>query len=220
VQQFKREFRGGRRTPELDMPMPIDDNQLPSWKIIVGVLGALLLFYVLMGLLSPSQQPDPTPTVASTEQPTGNAPPSASEMPAPQMATDTPMTPIGNAVPASGETGSANVAATGIAYGAANATRVTIVAAQDSWVQVRAADGQVVFSRVMRPGDSFRVPDDSNLNLTTGNLSGLHFTIDGKGVTPNGPPGTVLRNLPLSADALGQNLSQISANTNSNVQPQ
>jgi len=213
--QFKREFRGGPRRPELDMPQPIDDNQTPSFKIIGGVIIGLFLIYILWATGHPRQKPETVPpapleaTVPETQvQPTPTAAaPVVSTFPTTAQVSTT--TTARSAVPAPAATQPATTPhppQTGIAYGAPTATRVTITAVQDSWLQVRAADGQVVFSRVMRPGDYYRVPSDAGLTLTTGNLSGLNFDIDSQNITPSGAPGTVLRNVPLTPENLSQTL--------------
>lgn len=221
--QFKREFRGGRHTSELEMPKPLEDNQLPDMKIIGGVIVGLIVLYALWSVATTSPAPEPLPRVAEVQatQETAVIPPAATA--------ETPATPITNEIPApdaaaqsiqTAATATPDAAAppqTGIAYGATAPTRITITAAQDSWVQVRDADGQVVFSRVMRPGDSFRVPNEGVLSLTTGNLAGLHFNIDGKGVAPSGTPGTVLRNLPLNTQELPGALAALSKNSETNT---
>jgi len=212
--QFKREFRGGPRRPELDMPQPIDDNQTPNFKIIGGVLVGLFLIYILWAAGHPRQKPEAVPP-APLETPAPEAQPTVATPTAPVASTPAPVaTTTTSAVPAPAAVQPAQSTTphppqTGIAYGAPTATRVTITAVQDSWLQVRAADGQVVFSRVMRPGDYYRVPPDAGLTLTTGNLSGLNFDIDTQNITPSGAPGTVLRNVPLTPENLSQTLGMM-----------
>jgi len=211
--QFKREFRGGPRRPELDMPQPIDDNQTPNFKIIGGVLVGLAAIYILWAAGHPHQKPEAVPPapVENTAPETQPAPTVAPVITTPTTTTQVPPTTT-TAIPAlaapqpAQPTTAPHPPQTGIAYGAPAATRVTITAVQDSWLQVRAADGQVVFSRVMRPGDYYRVPPDAGLTLTTGNLSGLNFDIDTQNITPSGAPGTVLRNVPLTPENLSQTL--------------
>ena len=224
VAQFKKEFRGGPRTPELDMPKPIEDNQTPDFKIIAASLLGLLVVFVLWSLLQPSRKSEPVPAAPSQTQ---SQIQSGTQAPVSQTLASTaassnssaataaaPVMPLPSAAPV--------VSQNGTGYGAATQTRVTITATQDSWVQIRASDGQVVFSRVMRPGDYYRVPADAGLTLTTGNLSGLNFTVDGQSFSPNSTPGTVQRNLPLAAEGLPTGLAPFirnsaAGNINSNV---
>jgi len=61
---------------------------------------------------------------------------------------------------------------------AANA--IVLRATQEVWVQVREArSGRVLVSRVLRPGETYEVPQEPNLLLTTGRAEGLTIEVDG-----------------------------------------
>ncbi len=88
-------------------------------------------------------------------------------------------------------------------YGENNAdSRVTLTARQDSWVQVRDKDSNVIWTRILRPGDSYRVPNQPGLSLVTGNAGALEVTVDGKPAPPLGGVGVVRRNITLDPDKL------------------
>lgn len=88
-------------------------------------------------------------------------------------------------------------------FGAPSAeSRITIMASVDSWVEVRASDGELMLTRVLRVGDKYHVPDQSGLTLITGNAGGLVFEVDGAKVPEIGPMGTVRRNVSLDPTAL------------------
>ncbi|HZH28944.1 MAG TPA: RodZ domain-containing protein [Azospirillaceae bacterium] len=76
-------------------------------------------------------------------------------------------------------------------------SRIQIRATADSWFQVRDGRGELLFTRVMRPGDVYRVPDQVGLRMVTGNAGGLAIAIDGTPVPPLGTQGQVLRDVPL-----------------------
>ena len=76
-------------------------------------------------------------------------------------------------------------------------SRVVIRVDADSWVQVRAADATTVMTRVMRAGETYRVPDRAGLTLSTGNAGGLTILVDGQPVPRFGAPGDVVRNIDL-----------------------
>jgi cytoskeleton protein RodZ len=67
---------------------------------------------------------------------------------------------------------------------------------------VRDPSGSVVFTRVMRPGDSYNVPNRGGLSLYTGSAGALEFTVDGKMAPSVGQPGTVRRDVMLDPDRL------------------
>ncbi|MBI1207175.1 MAG: DUF4115 domain-containing protein [Azospirillum sp.] len=76
-------------------------------------------------------------------------------------------------------------------------SRIQLLATQDSWVQLRDGNGDLLFTRVLRPGDAYRVPDRPGVRLRTGNAGGLTVTVDGVGVAPLGAVGQVVRDIAL-----------------------
>ncbi|MBV8888072.1 MAG: helix-turn-helix domain-containing protein [Alphaproteobacteria bacterium] len=82
------------------------------------------------------------------------------------------------------------------------AARIVIRAAADCWIQVRDADQNIVFSRVLKAGESYKVPPRTGLSLRTGNAGALEIAIDGKNAPSIGSIGTLRRNVALDADAL------------------
>ena len=68
-----------------------------------------------------------------------------------------------------------------------------------TWVQVRGADGHVVWDHVMHAGDVWIAPAGATgLTLTTGNAGGLSITQDGVAGGPVGPAGAVLHGISLA----------------------
>ena len=67
---------------------------------------------------------------------------------------------------------------------------------------MRSADRAYVRTRTLQPGDRFVVPERPDLTLSTGNAGGLEVLVDGESVGSVGAPGAVVRNLPLSPEAL------------------
>ena len=75
-------------------------------------------------------------------------------------------------------------------YGITNGpVRIVIKATADSWIQVRDPSQTVVAMRILKPGESYRVPDRPGLTLATGNAGALDVTVDGRPVAPLGPVG-------------------------------
>jgi cytoskeleton protein RodZ len=83
-------------------------------------------------------------------------------------------------------------------YGGSNdESRIVIRALQDSWVQVRDPQDAILLTRVLRAGDSYRVPNVTGLTLLTGNAGGIELEVDGVRLPPAGPPGSVRRSIAL-----------------------
>lgn len=72
----------------------------------------------------------------------------------------------------------------------------------DCWIQVREVDGSLLMSRLLRRGDSFRVPNRSGLNLMVGNAGSLEVSVDGRKVPALGAAGQVRRDIRLDPDKL------------------
>jgi cytoskeleton protein RodZ len=92
-------------------------------------------------------------------------------------------------------------------FGAAGgeAGRVLLRARADTWIQVRErGSGSVLFNRVLRPGETYRVPDRPGLLMTTGNAGGLEVVVEGDALPSLGAQGVVRRDLPLEPAALRQ----------------
>ncbi len=88
------------------------------------------------------------------------------------------------------------------AYGAVDGTaRIVIRATADSWIQIRSTDQTPLFTRILKPGESYLVPDRPGVSMRTGNAGGLEITVDGKPMTSIGPNGAV-RTVPLEPQAL------------------
>jgi cytoskeleton protein RodZ len=139
----------------------------------------------------------PAPPAGAGLAPAGGPPAAASNPPAaaanapaaPQTAMATPQAPPAPAAPAGDS-------------GPGTAGRIEIRATADCWVQVRAPDQSIVFSRVLKSGETYRVPGRSGLVMRTGNAGALTIVVDGKPVPSLGPLGTLRRNVVLDPAAL------------------
>ena len=122
----------------------------------------------------PEPEPDPEPTPAVTE--TASAP------------TQTPTTPDAQV------------------YGEENGnSRILVKAHKNSWIQVRDNNAnRLLLTRLLRAGDSYRVPDQQGLVLLTGNAGALEIYVDGEKVPDLGEAGKVRRNVTLDPDLLRQ----------------
>ncbi|MGQ3075847.1 MAG: DUF4115 domain-containing protein, partial [Ferrovibrionaceae bacterium] len=88
-------------------------------------------------------------------------------------------------------------------YGGENGdSRVVIRAKADSWVQVFGPGEEMLLSRILRAGDSYKVPNRPDLRLTTGNAGALEILIEGQALPPLGAQGQVRRNIPLDGEKL------------------
>ena len=88
-------------------------------------------------------------------------------------------------------------------YGRSNLdARVVITAIDDSWVQVQGPDNELLLTRILHAGDTYRVPDRPGLVMVTGNAGGLEIQVDDALAPTLGPLGVVIRNIALDPDRL------------------
>ena len=123
----------------------------------------------------------PEPTVDAAPEQT--APPAAPAAAEPELPVDTGYVPK--------------------VYGRSNLdARVIITAIDDSWVQVQGPDNELLLTRILHAGDTYRVPDRPGLVMVTGNAGGLEIQVDSAPAPALGPLGVVIRNIALDPDRL------------------
>ena len=76
--------------------------------------------------------------------------------------------------------------------------RVVVKAvAEDCWMQVREMDGKLLISKLLRRGETFRIPNRSGLTLTVGNAGAVEIEVDGHKAGSLGQVGQVRRDINL-----------------------
>jgi cytoskeletal protein RodZ len=148
---------------------------------------------------APTQPGGPVAAPGAPPPPAANAAPRVAAVTAPGPATQSPATqptgpPLAAAkpVPASAPAAPAAPAAADPA-----ATRIAIRALSDCWIQVRGPDQAIVFSRVLKSGEVYKVPSRTGLSLRTGNAGALEIAVDGKPAPGIGGVGTLRRDVVL-----------------------
>jgi cytoskeleton protein RodZ len=141
--------------------------------------------------------PSPAPAPASPAAP-------AAQTPAVQ-------TPATAAIPATAGATVPGTAAASLPPGAtvpaaatpAPGAGLVISATQDAWIEVNDPAGNILFSRVLHPGESWPVPQEPGLILTTGNAGGTVLVNNGTAGAPLGGVGVVMHNIQLTPAAPG-----------------
>lgn len=86
---------------------------------------------------------------------------------------------------------------------AANAPAVELIAVRPSWVRVQAADGTVIFEKILDAGERYAVPaTDAVPMLRAGESGAVYFAVNGVTYGPAGPNGSVTKNIALTPEAL------------------
>ncbi|MCW9033595.1 MAG: DUF4115 domain-containing protein [Rhodospirillales bacterium] len=77
-------------------------------------------------------------------------------------------------------------------------SRILVKAKTASWIQIRDdEENKMLLTRLLRPGDSYRVPNKKGLVLLTSNAGALDIIVDGKSVPSIGDFGAVRRSVVL-----------------------
>ena len=148
--------------------------------------------------VQPSAPPSPAPSTAAApaappSSPIVAAPPASASQVSPAPATQTAAVAPAAAAPPPAPNATA---------GAAQPARVSIRATADCWIQVRAADQSIVFSKVLKSGETYNVPAKPGLSLRTGNAGVLEIAVDGKTAPSIGGIGALRRDVSLDPSEL------------------
>jgi cytoskeleton protein RodZ len=84
--------------------------------------------------------------------------------------------------------------------------RIALEANSDAWIEVRGAKGELIFSRVLRKGDRYRVAPQPGMILGTGNAGAINVTVDGHSAPSLGSMGSVRKGIPLDPEKLKDGL--------------
>jgi hypothetical protein len=80
---------------------------------------------------------------------------------------------------------------------------VVLFAVRPSWVRVRAADGTVIFEKILDSGEEFLIPStEEPSTLRAGNAGSVYFRVNGQTFGPAGDGASVVREVALGAQVL------------------
>ena len=88
------------------------------------------------------------------------------------------------------------------------APKLELFAVRPAWVRVQAADGTILFEKILDAGERYSVPQsDIPARLRAGNAGSVYFAVAGKTYGPARADGGVAKNVTLSVDALTKSYS-------------
>ena len=138
----------------------------------------------------------PEPEIAAT--------PVTEPVAVPKVASKTPEAPATIVPTPETNVSSSGGSTAGRVYGTENSNvRIIVRAKKNSWIQVRDdVANKLLLTRLLRSGDSYRVPNRAGLKLLAGNAGALEILVDGKSVPSIGPQGSVRRSVALDTARL------------------
>ena len=101
-----------------------------------------------------------------------------------------------------------SLASTSVAYARQRVPEleITVRATSISWIEIIRNDGEEVMAKLMREGEIYVVDSRDRLYLSTGNAGGVELVFHDGAVQSVGESGEILRDLPLDADRLRNQL--------------
>ena len=224
LRRFKAESAVLDTKPDLAFPMPLGERSIPGGGMLLVALILALCGYGTWYYVSTSDRSRPVrvievpPELAAPppRQPGGEPPvPLTAEAVAEDQTAPAPGPP--KSEPATADSWAGAPPATPSlppdppsplpadaqhAYGVADGTaRIVIRATADSWIQIRGTDQSPLFTRVLKAGETYLVPNQPGVSMRTGNAGGLEITVDGKPTPSIGPSGAI-RTVRLEPQAL------------------
>ncbi len=86
---------------------------------------------------------------------------------------------------------------------------VVLFAVRPAWVRVRAADGTILFEKILEQGERYVLPEtEAPPTLRAGNSGSLFFAVEGETFGPAGPGTSVAKNVELSPTALRESFAR------------
>ena len=152
-------------------------------------------------------------TLAATTAPSaGNADAATEDVAVAAADTDVPAAAVTADDTASNESAASasedSLASTGVAYARQRVPEleITVRATSISWIEIIRNDGEEVMAKLMREGEIYVVDSRDRLYLSTGNAGGVELVFHDGAVQSVGESGEILRDLPLDADRLRNQL--------------
>ncbi|HVZ68830.1 MAG TPA: RodZ domain-containing protein [Rhizomicrobium sp.] len=191
LERFKQEIAGRAEGAYLTPYIDPGERKLPQgWQLIAVAFAALLVFgaYLVVKAVSSESEPPVAPVpaeIANTAQAPA-APMQTQPLATPQPAATAPAIAAAPATaPAQASTaGTAETAQPkGKSYGLGNASsRIVLRVHKPVYITVKGEDNTVYISRMLQPGDTYRVPNLPGLILNAGDGSAVELVLDGASV--------------------------------------
>jgi cytoskeleton protein RodZ len=151
-------------------------------------------------VVTPAPSNQPAAVALGQGQPAPAAP--AAPTPAAPATSEPASEPIGNAAGSPSPTATEQASTTTEPTPVPPAAKVVIRANRDSWIEIRDKEDAVVLQRVLRQGETFNVPDQKGLVMTTGNAGGIVIELEGRALQSLGSLGVVKRGIKLDPTSL------------------
>jgi len=178
VHLFKEQSVGRQKKPDLSFPVPASESKIPSLLVVgASAFGVLVLIGFVSFMMFPKGKKNVIPTVPDklTQSQLNKAPSlvhgeeSKSKEESKEEAKE--------------EVGADN--------------RIILEITDSTWIEIRDKSGAAILRQVLKKGDTYLVPDEEGLIMTTGNAGGISVKVDGKKIGSLGDAGQIRRKVEL-----------------------
>ena len=107
---------------------------------------------------------------------------------------------------------------TGVQVTAEDVPELVLFAVRPSWVRVRAADGTVIFEKILDAGEEFEIPaTEEPPTLRAGNAGSVYFTVNGETYGPAGVGPSVVSDVVLAPTAVEERFALADPETDADL---
>ncbi len=86
--------------------------------------------------------------------------------------------------------------------GAEQSAGIILNILDNSWVEIKNAEGEIIVSNILEKDDQYFVPDSPGLSMSLGNAANVEIIVAGRALKPLGKSGDVRRDIPLNMEHL------------------
>jgi cytoskeleton protein RodZ len=199
VDRLKAEIAGRSEARDAVQVSTPHERKLPPGGVAIALLLLILVvwgIYTMFVWANRMAAPPVTPVPARLSAQVGLAPPPP---PPPEVPAAAPVTNTAPAAPSAPPSDTNTVLPPGTKYGAQNVgSRITLLAHRPTRVTVLGQDGKLFLDRLLQPGDSYLVPNQVGLTLSTSDGGALEVVLDGSPRGYAGKEGATAEALPLN----------------------
>ena len=207
LRRFRQESTRLGARPGLSFPMPLAERSMPGGGMllvaaILAICGYGAWHYLSTGERSRPKRVAEVPAALLAPMPQAAVPHPAEARAAPTAAAPAEEPPPSPEPPRQGPDSAGMPMPEGASGGGMAPGQILIRATADSWVEIRGRGRAVLLARILKSGETYRVPEGAGFSMRTGNAGGLEISVDGSPAPPLGRIGAVRRNVLLDPQAL------------------
>jgi len=203
VHLFKNQSVGNKNKPELHFPVAASESKIPGiYTIAASLVGFVIVLTLISTFIMPEKPEEEVPPVPEELaqrmelEPTFNEIEVAGDVMGPLLPADMPASDLAAIEPA------AVMPDEEIILEPEAPPQVVLEITENSWIEIRNAEGAAILRQILKPGDEYTVPDEEGLIMSTGNAGGITIKVGNQTLPPIGKSAEVRRDILLDPENL------------------